>query len=103
MKIVPEHINEVLSFTRDKQSSLDNLSVGKRKLIKDWLDEKEIENYIINDNLTIDVDFYSYGVNLENKNLEKIPDFIQFNEIKGDFSCANTNLITLRGCPKIVY
>ena len=73
---------------------LDSLGIGRKALIEKWLDEMGIKNYTIND-LTIDVNGY---VHLYNKNLIKFPEYIQFNEVNGSFN----NLISLRGCPKIV-
>ena len=99
MKLVPEHINEFLSFKRDNENSLVNLGVGKVSLIKSWLDEMKIKNYIINDNLTIDVNGV---VRLWNKNLVKFPDYIKFNKVDGFFDCGDNRLSNLEGCPKYV-
>jgi hypothetical protein len=63
--------------------------------IKQWLDKYKIENYIINDDLTVDVDGY---VNLRYKNLTNIP--IKFNVIMGYYSCAVNQLTNLQGAPK---
>jgi hypothetical protein len=67
------------------------------KETKEWLDEMEIENYIINDDLTVDV---NDDVNLVNKNLSYIP--IKFGVINGGFYCSKNNLISLVGSPNIV-
>ena len=48
-------VNEVFSFERSSSDPLKNLSVGKRVQIIKWLDSFEIKNYIINDDLMIDV------------------------------------------------
>ena len=92
-------IYEELNFTRDKQSSLENLGVGKVSLIKSWLDEMEVTNYIINNDLTIDV---NNSVNLSNKNLAKFPDYIMFNKVEEWFSCDYNQLTSLDGCPSYV-
>lgn len=39
-------------------------------------------------------------ININNKNLEKLPK--QKKEIKGDFDCSNNKLTSLEGCPEIV-
>jgi len=76
-----------------------SLGVGQKKIIYDWLDEMGVINYTINDDLTIDC---TTTVNLHLKNLDEIPDYINFNRVNGSFSCAHNNLISLRGCPKYV-
>jgi hypothetical protein len=55
---------------KKSDNSLISLGVGQIALITKWLDEMGVENYIINDDFTIDVD---YGVDLSNKNLNKFP------------------------------
>ena len=85
---------------KQHNNPLDSLDVGKRQLIKNWLDEMEVTNYTINDDFAIDVDGY---VNLRNRNLVEFPEYIQFNEVAGFFDCSYNKLISLRGCPKIVH
>lgn len=65
--------------------------------VKKWLNEMSIENYTINDNLTVDVDG---DVSLFRKELKSIP--VQFGVVNGDFNCAVNQLKSLLGCPKIV-
>lgn len=64
------------------------------KEIKDWLLDMNIKNYIIQDDLTVDV---NDNVSLYNKGLITIP--VQFRHINGDFDVSNNELITLKGCP----
>ena len=59
-----------------------------------WLDSMGIENYTINDDLTVDVDG---GVWLYEKNLDYIP--VQFCLVDGGFYCQDNNLTSLKGCP----
>ena len=82
-----------------KESVLSSLDVGQRKLIKDWLDETGVRNYMINDDLTIDVDSV---VDLSRRNLKKFPYYIQFNNIKGKFDMGINFFTSLKGCPRIV-
>lgn len=63
-----------------------------------WLNKMGIENYIVNDNLTVDVDG---DINLFKRELKSIP--VQFNIVNGDFNCAANQLESLQGCPKFVY
>ena len=84
------------NFIRNKESSLANLGVGKVHLIKSWLDEMNVKNYIINDNLTIDV---KGDVNLYDRDLIKLPDYIKFNKVECWFNCSENQLTSLEGCP----
>lgn len=54
----------------------------------------EIEDYTINDDMSIDVDG---DVNLSQQDLTELP--LNFNEVSGDFSCAMNQLTSLVGCP----
>jgi hypothetical protein len=56
-----------------------------------------IENYNINDDLSIDVDG---DVFLSNKRLDKIP--LKFGRVNGHFTCSINKLTSLEGCPKWV-
>ena len=64
---------------------------------KNWLDDMDIDNYTINDDLTIDVDG---DVDLNNKKLEKIP--VKFKSVRGYFYCNSNQLTSLKGCPESV-
>jgi len=57
----------------------------------------KIENYTINDDLSIDV---NGGVELDSKNLKYLP--LKFNYIDGDFYCHDNNLESLEGSPQTV-
>ena len=65
--------------------------------IEKWLKKYEIDNYIINDDLTVDVNGI---VNLHSSKLSKIP--IKFGKISGNFSVSSNKLTSLKGCPKEV-
>ena len=74
----------------------------ERKLIKsinNWLQQYRIKNYVINEDLTINV---KGNVDLTYKNLDSFPTYIQFNFVDGIFDCSENKLISLRGCPRIV-
>ena len=62
--------------------------------ISKWCKDHLIENYTINDDLTVDVDdnviLYQYPI-------EELP--FQFNYVKGDFILGENNLTTLKGVP----
>ena len=67
------------------------LSLGKRALIKKWFDDlgKGSNNYVINDDLSID--YYDY-LNLRNTNITELPDNLTVN---GGLYLNNTNITKL--------
>ncbi len=62
-----------------------------------WLDEMGIEDYTINDDLTVDV---NGDVNISNMGLDEIP--IQFGIVRGSFDIEDNYLRSLEGCPNHV-
>ena len=72
-----------------------------RKEIEEWLINIGIDDYVINKDLTVDVNGnVDISSDITNVNLLAIP--IQFNTIEGDFNCDYNILTSLKGCPKIV-
>ena len=70
-----------------------------RKEVVDWLISIKIYNYIINEDLTVDV---NSDVDISNKKLKEIP--VKFGKINGiSFNCSNNNLTNLEGCPDVIY
>jgi len=69
----------------------------KKLKIKHWLHQHRIKKDTILADLSVDV---HQSVYLPNFNLIHIP--INFGSVKGDFSCYNSQLTSLKGCPKIV-
>jgi hypothetical protein len=98
-KIVVESLYELYKFEK-KANSLSSLGVGKTAIITKWLDDHDVENYIINDDFTIDV---NNEVNLYLQDETELPEYMQFNEINGDFDISENKLVTLRGCPRIIH
>jgi hypothetical protein len=78
------------------ESTSPNFPTTKEGVIE-VCEKYEIENYIINDDLSIDVDG---AVDLYNKKLEYLP--LKFNYVDGNFNCARNKLKTLEGCPQTV-
>ena len=68
----------------------------KEEIIK-WLNKVGIRNYLINDDLTVDVDGY---VLISYLGIDKIP--VKFNKIKKDFNVRKNKLTSLKGCPEEV-
>lgn len=62
--------------------------------INDWLEKMNITNYVIKEDLTVNV---SGNVYIFGKSLTHIP--IQFGIVRGDFDCSNNNLTSLKGSP----
>lgn len=96
MKLLSENIFE---FQKGLEP-IDSLGLGRRVQIEEWLDKMNINDYIINKDYTINT---SYSVYLEDMKLTKLPEFIQFNIVKGDFEISGNELTTLKGCPKKIY
>ena len=94
MKLVRENLN----FERT-DNPFRNLGIGRRAQIEKWLEEMGVENYTINDDLTIDV---NGNVNLNYKNLNSFPSFIKFGKIERYFDCGYNYLTSLKGCPQKV-
>ena len=69
-----------------------------KEKIAAWLDSKEIKNYTINDDLTVDVDD---NVNLSFRRFRRFP--VKFGNVTGHFPCSYcTSLTSLEGCPESV-
>ena len=67
------------------------------KEIKEACEQYGIKNYVVNDDLTIDVDGPVYIINT---GISKLP--FKFNIVKGEFVCHHNRLTTLEGSPKQV-
>lgn len=70
----------------------------QRHEVAQWLQEKNIDYYIIHSDLRVDV---KGQVDLKNMNLTHIP--IQFGEVSARFDCSNNQLTHLKGVPQKVY
>lgn len=69
----------------------------KKKAIDKWLDKMMINNYTINDDLTIDVDG---TVNLDGKGLDSLP--YKFGYVKDYFTCERNALQDMTNMPHTV-
>ncbi len=106
MKIVREHINE--KFTKESDP-LKDMGIGHEALIKKWFTssfEVTIDelNEVMRINEDGEIDLLNSGIKLIAKALVngELPEYIQFNEIGGDFVANHCGLKSLRGCPKYV-
>jgi hypothetical protein len=67
--------------------------------IKAWLDALDVKNYVIHDNLVVDVNDRVY-LNFKLGGRKYLP--LQFGLVKGDFCIKQNNLTTLKGSPHTV-
>ena len=77
--------------------SRDNQFFKTYEETKNWLDDMDIDNYTINDDLTIDGDG---DVIISDIGLKKIP--VKFKSVGGDFNCGSNQLTSLKGSPDSV-
>ena len=97
-KLVKESLFEISL----EGSNLERMGLGYRNNIKRWLEEMGFENftYTINDDLFINV---TANVNLNERLSEhRLPPFIKFKEVYGNFWCYGNELTSLEGCPNTV-
>jgi len=78
------------------ESNSPNFPTTREEVVK-VCEYYKIENYTIDDDLSIDVDG---SIGLYNKNLEHLP--LKFNYVDGSFECQGNKLKSLEGCPKTV-
>ena len=65
--------------------------------IEKWLKDYDIENYIINDDLVVNI---NGSVDLCNKKLTNLP--FRFGNVTGFFDCSCNHLTSLQYCPRSV-
>lgn len=117
---IPQHIKSYLTEEAIKITKISEVNITSRQItttamdaiskleikatntmdkldIKAWLDSMGVRGYIINDDLTVDV---NGNVHLDNKELTLIP--IQFGKVRKSFNCSNNPLTSLKGCPNQV-
>lgn len=69
-----------------------------KEAIANWLDMRQIKNYTISNNLTVNVDG---EVDISNCLLSTIP--VQFGIVTGYFDCSHNQLNSLKGAPHEVH
>jgi len=104
MKLVREYIEPVNVYSKmdfEKTGDpLKDMRMGIKAKISQWLDMMDIEGYQIADDLSITV---LKDVNLVNRELEELPEFINFHKIWGSFYAGGNPWQSLRGFPKEIY
>jgi len=90
-------IREMISFNRSKNPKA-SLKIGKKTKIVDWLNSMGLyrDDYDFNEDLSINV---YYDVNIINKDLSELPEFIKFDRIAGSFYAGENHWESLRGFP----
>lgn len=69
-----------------------------KQAILDWCDRKGLEGYLIQEDLTVDVEG---SINLRSKGLSSFP--VKFDRVRGDFFCSENYILkSLKGSPNIV-
>jgi len=76
---------------------LSTLDLGQIPEIEAWLKKYNISNYRINTDGTINI---LGDLNLINKGLTELPDYIKFETVYGSFYGHNNNWQSLEGLPK---
>lgn len=85
-----------MTLEHDKKIEKD-LLIAKKTSIEEYLYTIRIKQYVIHDDLTIDI---NETVNLSNHNLKVLP--FRFGLIDGDFICNNNLLKNLKNSPQMV-
>lgn len=69
------------------------------KNISNWMLTNGIKNFIVLDDLSVNV---RGDVDLSRRGISELPPYIVFNEVWGSFDCSENSMTTLRGCPRLV-
>jgi len=100
MKIVREFLEfRDMNFELTGDPKKD-MKLGIKARISQWLDMMDIDDYIIKDNLIVDV---ANDVNLTGQELEELPEFITFGKIWGGFYAGGNPWQSLRGFPTEIF
>ena len=76
-----------------------DMRLGMEARISQWLDMMDIKDYVIREDLVVDV---LNDVNLTGEELEELPEFIKFGKIWGGFYAGGNPWQSLEGFPKEV-
>ena len=112
-----KNLNEVLGTSQmgplreyiiNEDNFFRNLGIGQESQIEKWLKKYGVDNYkLVKDNktggYTIDVIDQDNEADVVLRNVNEIPDYIQFGNIQGSFELDNCGVKSLKGCPISVY
>jgi len=90
-------LNEIFSEDSDP---IKDMGIGNKVKIEKWLTSMNIKTYQLTDDLKINV--YD-DVFLTRKLNGNLPEYIQFNVVRGAFAAVYCNMTSLRGCPYLVW
>ena len=90
-------LNEIFS---DDTDPVKDMGIGNKVRIEKWLTDMNIKSYQLTDDLKINV--YD-DVFLTRKFDGNLPEYIQFNLVRGAFAVAYCNMTSLRGCPYLIW
>src|ERR1035437_9917409 len=86
----------------DESDPIHDMGIGLRHKIKEWLNNYNVINYVINNDMQIDI-IGDFDININrHNNIEKFPNYIKFNRVSGNVTLQNLGLTSLIGCPKYV-
>lgn len=91
-------IKRYIEYIEDKHIVIEGMEFNSPVQVSRWLDYMGIENYTINEDLSVDVDD---NVVINDKRLREIE--VKFNIVRGDFWCTTNNLQTLENCPTKIF
>ena len=99
MKIVRETLeSKKMDFERTGDPMYD-LDLGMEAKIQRWLEAAGIEDYELNDDLSVNV---FKDVDITNKELETLPAFIKFGTVYGGFYAGGNHWKSLGGFPDAI-
>jgi len=99
MKLVNESLRSFIEFKK-YDTFKEIADVGNLQHLKNWLRSMGIRKYSLDDNMKVTV----YGdVNLIEKNLTKLPDYVKFNKIYGGFYAGDNNWESIKGFPNEIF
>jgi hypothetical protein len=100
MKLVAESLQSYMRFTEDGDAIKD-MGIGLDELIHKWMHDHGIakHKYRLTKKKTIVGDD---TIILSNMHIGEFPEFINFAHINGGFHCDNSDITSLRGCPRLV-
>jgi len=82
----------------EESDPIQDMGIGIKPLIENWLKKYDIKHYKINDDLTITV----HGDLYLNEKMESLPYYINFYKVFGNVDLVGLGLTTLKGCPQYI-
>ena len=102
MRNIKEYLNEGLIKRQAGMDMKTKIKAWVDKYCKIRYDYWNKDGVVINDDLTIDVTNCEYITITGQWKEKKLPDYIQFGYVNGDFFVCGEQLESLRGCPREV-